>query len=115
MEKEKLKEVAGFAGFVGLLGLYVIGFLIFLCYKLFYAPHYDLSPILIERFTDKVMLCQSVVLWLAFLSLLRDLAGGKKIYSQILIYIFAFIFIYGITGGIMGIVDLLSGKPYSIL
>lgn len=111
MGKEKLKEVAEFVG----LGLWVIGFLIFLCYKLSYAPYYDLSPILMERFAVKVMLCQSAVLWLVSLSLLRDLADGKKIGSQIQIYIFAFFVIYGITGGIMGMVDLLSGKPYSIL
>ena len=111
MNKEKLIEIAWFGG----LGLYVVGFLVFLFYKLTYASYYDLSPILIERFADKVIICQSIVLELVGLCLLRDFAHGKKWSSQVVIYAFAFVIIYAITGGIMGVVDLISGKPYSLL
>lgn len=111
MDKEKFKEVAGFV----CLGLYTIGFIVFLVYKLTYASYYDLSPILIKRVAEKVMICQSIILQLSVLSLVKDLADGKKWYNQVLIYVFTFVVIYGITGGIMGVVDLVSGKPYSLL
>lgn len=111
MDKEKLIGIAWLGG----LGLYIAGFLVFLFYKLTYASFYNLSPILIERFADKVIICQSIVLELLGLCLLRDLAQGKKWYSQVLIYAFAYVVIYGVTGGIMGIVDLISGSPYSLL
>lgn len=111
MDKEKLIGIAWLGG----LGLYIAGFFVFLFYKLTYASFYNLSPILIERFADKVIICQSIVLELLGLCLLRDLAQGKKWYSQVLIYAFSFVIAYGITGGIMGIVDLISGRPYSIL
>lgn len=109
--KGKFIEILWFGG----LGLYAVGFLVFLFYKLSYAAYYDLSPILIERFADKVIICQSIVMELLGLCLLKDLAQGKKWYNQILIYAFSFVIAYGITGGIMGIVDLISGRPYSIL
>ena len=111
MDKEKLIGIAWLGG----LGLYIAGFLVFLFYKLTYASFYNLSPILIERFADKVIICQSIVLGLLGLCLLRDLAQGKKWYSQVLIYAFAFVIVYAVTGAIMGVVDLMSGKPYSIL
>lgn len=111
MNKEKISKIVGFAG----LGLYTVGFIVFLFYKLTYASYYNLSPILIERFANGVIVCQTIVLELASLSLIKDLADGKKWYNQALIYILAFIIIGVITGGIMGVVDLISGRPFSIL
>ena len=111
MNKDKIGNIAGFAG----LAIYALGFIVFLFYKLTYASFYNLSPILIERFADKVIICQSIVLELVSISLVKDLADGKKWYTQVLIYTFAFVIVYAVTGAIMGVVDLISGKPYSIL
>lgn len=111
MNKEKLEEVVWFIG----LGFYALGFLVFLLYKLTYASHYNLSPILIANFANIVILCQSAVLELICLWLIKEFADEKKWHTQVLIYLFAFAVIYCITGGIMGIVDLISGRPYSLL
>lgn len=111
MHKEKISNIVGFTGLV----LYTLGFIVFVIYKLTYASFYNLSPVLMERFADKVILCQSIVLELVCIGLIKYLADGKKWYNQTLIYIFAFVIIYGVTGGIMGLVDLISGRPYSIL
>ena len=111
MHKEKISNIVGFTGLV----LYALGFIVFVIYKLTYASFYNLSPVLMERFADKVILCQSIVLELVCIGLIKDLADGKKWYNQALIYIFAFVIICGVTGGIMGLVDLISGRPYSIL
>lgn len=111
MSREKIKEFVGFV----CLGLCVMGFLVFLFYKLIYAPYHDLPTHRIESFANMIMICQSIVLELACLSLIKDLADEKSWLSQALIYVFAFIVMYGITGGIMTIVDLLSGRPFVIL
>jgi uncharacterized membrane protein YhhN len=111
MDKEKLKEITGFVG----LGLYAVGFIAFLFYKLVYASYHYLPIHRIENFANAIMLCQSIVLELVCLSLISKLAEEKKWYNQVLIYIFALIVMYGITGCIMGVFDFLSGKPFVIL
>ena len=111
MKKEKLINIIGFTGLV----LYAIGFLAFILYKLVFAPYYNLSEHHVGDFAGVLMITQSILLTLLCISLLKDLASEKKWYNQVLIYIFAFIAIYGVTGGIMSVVDFLSGRPFVVL
>lgn len=111
MDKEKLTDILGFI----LLGIYAIGFIAVLFYKLAYAPHEAWHTHYAERFANNIIMIQSAILEICLIPLIKDLANGKKWYNQILVYLFAYIVLFGITGGITAYLDLLSGRPWIIL
>ena len=111
MDKDKIEEVVGFT----FLGICLLLYIIFVFYKLVYAPYHDLSDHKISEFGENILLVQGLLLTLAGNSMVKDFASNTKWYSKVLIYIIAFIIFYAISGGFMSVIDLLTGRPFVIL